>query len=220
MYLNQFSARVKEGNERSAGYVEMVHGRKYTLKLRNDRNTRCDARVEVDGKHAGTFRIGCHQSINLERPANDTGCFTFYELGTPEAEKIGLVNDCNLGLIKVTFTPELFVQYVKPIVSVEPITPWVYNHSYPYVQWVNVNHSSNGLGPQCCGESPMPEMTTRSCQSAGGTGLSGYSDQKFHDAARLQYDYSQETVIHLRLVPATDDPRPLVSHSSPIPPRI
>ena len=107
MYLNQFSVRVIGGNEQSGGYVELPHGKKYSLSLRNGRDVRCDARVEIDGKDVGTFRIDASRTIRLERPAHDTGRFTFYKLGTAEAHQAGLEEgNPNLGLVKVTFTPE------------------------------------------------------------------------------------------------------------------
>ncbi len=58
--------------------------------------------------------------------------------------------------------------------------------------------------------------------SAGGTGLSGESTQKFGRAVEIQLDYSQETVIHLRLTAKNDidEPRPLTNYSNPVPPPI
>jgi hypothetical protein len=58
--------------------------------------------------------------------------------------------------------------------------------------------------------------------TAGGTGLEGHSGQTFGRAGAITSDYSQQTVIHLRLVGGgkAEGPRPLTQRSTPIPPRI
>lgn len=198
MYLNNFSVVVEHGNEISGGYVEMQHSQQYNLRLRNDRPMRCDSRVEIDGKHVGTWRINAHQTITLERPAHDTGRFTFYRVNSQEALNIGLdYNDPNLGVIKVTFTPEKRYEQVKT--------------SKPDVVY------RGGARGMSASYSPVT-------LGAGGTGLSGMSSQHFGIANEIQYDYSQETVIHLRLVERNmsyaNEARPLTQYSTPIPPRV
>jgi hypothetical protein len=54
---------------------------------------------------------------------------------------------------------------------------------------------------------------------AGGTGLSGHSDQEFTTVAALDYAQEDFVTIHLRLVSLVDEPRPLF-HSTPIPPAV
>ena len=56
--------------------------------------------------------------------------------------------------------------------------------------------------------------------SAGGTGLSGKSEQKFIDVQRLDYNEAAFVQIHLRLVCNDDEPRPLMPLSTPIPPSL
>src|SRR3990167_10124375 len=103
-YWNNFSVRIPEGRE-NGGYVEMEHGKQYSLVLRNDHGVPCDAKVDIDGKTVGTWRIYASGSIQLERPANDDGRFTFYRAGTPEAQQAQLPRGSNdLGLVRVTFT--------------------------------------------------------------------------------------------------------------------
>lgn len=199
MYLNNFSVVVTPGNEIAGGYIEMQHGQQYNLRLRNERFLLCDARVEIDGKHVGTWRINAHQTITLERPAHDTGCFTFYRLNSPEAFNIGLQqNDPNLGLVKVTFTPEKRYEPVNP-------TPNVVYRGSGGIKGMSASYSSETLG-------------------AGGTGLSGASAQQFGIANEIQYDYSKETVIHLRLVERianySNEARPLTQFSTQVPPRV
>jgi hypothetical protein len=189
MELNNFSLSISPGTELSGGYLQLEHNTQYNVVLANKRAIRCDAKLEIDGKHVGTWRLEEYDSIVLERPAHDTGRFTFYKLGSAEATKVGISQqDANIGLVKVTFTPEHQVE----------------------------TRSSSTVTR---GGGSMSEGTTRSC-SAGGTGLSGESKQQFSNATEIDYDYSQATVIHLRLVARTDEPRPLTPLSNPVPPPI
>jgi hypothetical protein len=106
MQLGNFAVKVTPGREGSSGYVSMSHNSTYTIQLSNFGKLNCDAEIKVDGKQVGTWRIPPKQSITLERPVHDTGRFTFYQFGTPEAEKVGLIRCPDLGLISVLFKPE------------------------------------------------------------------------------------------------------------------
>ncbi len=209
MLLNGFSVRIANGVEESSGYVSMRHGQVYQIQLRNNNSRRCDAQIEVDGKVVGVWRLNAYQSSQLEHPAHDEGKFTFYKLGTQEAQSAQLsASDPNLGLIKVTFTPEK---------EVRPAT-------------VSVGYSGTatyrGLGDTYSSDVySMPKgidmSFTSQSRSSGGTGLSGHSNQQYGQAAEIEYDYSGQTVIHLRLVCKDDDGvRPLTQYSTPVPPRI
>ncbi len=224
MYLNKFSVRIPEGQENTSGYVEMVDGTQYTIVLRNDRDVHCDANVEVDGKHIGTFRIWAHSNIKLERPLSDSGKFTFFRTGSYGFLKSDLarVPTDLLGLVKVTFTPEkrpqyyISKQYYLPNIEYDkyyspsvgdPIT-WIYNSDT--ITYTNTSACS-------C------STTAGLSASPGGTGLSGHSDQGFYKVDDLHYDFSQQTTIYIRLICSDkEDPRPLrpVMNSTPIPPRI
>lgn len=191
MYLNSFSVRIVGGNEQG-GYVDMQHDQVYSLQMRNDREERCDARVEIDGQHVGTWRIQRRHTINIDRPAKDTGLFTFYRLGSREGAQAALNGASpDLGLVKVTFTPEKTFVPLRPSVG----------------KSLDFGNATFGLkGAQ---------------RSAGGTGLSGRSRQRFSNAGPINYDHAQQTVIQLRLVCTDEDgPRPLTAHSTPYPPRL
>jgi hypothetical protein len=59
--------------------------------------------------------------------------------------------------------------------------------------------------------------------SAGGTGLSGHSDQRYGRAQHMNLDHNRATTINLRLVSREhgyDEPRPLASRGNPVPPRV
>jgi hypothetical protein len=216
MYLNRFSVVIPEGREVDDGYVEMSHGQTYTIRLKNSRSVRCNARVEVDGEHVGTFRIGAHSNITLERPSHDHGQFTFYKAGTQEARQAQLdrVSVHDLGLVSVTFTPE---KRAKPL-------KWRHasNHSYPSDPWYDPSGTARGRSVSCYYtntlEGNMRGMTKGA--SAGGTGLSGHSDQQFYQADAMTLDYTQATSINLRLVTRDSGPRPLTHRSNPTPPPV
>ncbi len=218
MYLNQYSVKIHPGVETTDGYVEMSHGTQYTLHLRNNHNTACDAQVLVDGKDVGTFRISALSVIELERPSNDQGRFTFYRANSSEAQQADVQNIANVerGLIKVIFTPEK----IKPVVY-QPYpgeTNW-----QPTSQPLMRGYGNTGTTMYQANATNTMSFASAACYTsvAGVTGLSGHSNQNFYTVAPLDYDYTRQVVIHLRLVCkqiATNTPRPLVSTSNPIPP--
>lgn len=190
------------------GYVEIPHNTPYALILANKRTVRADAHIEIDGKEIGTWRLNAGDTFRLERPANDTGRFTFYKVGTAEAQAAQLSeSDPRLGLVKVTFTPERTPRPLRADVNIV-----LRGQTYP--TYSSPTFTSTNDAPV--------SMTTKSMfQSAGGTGSSGESAQQFISVAALDYDYSQQTVIHLRLVARNgQEPRPLTSFSTPVPPPV
>lgn len=117
MKLGDYCVAVLGGCEQQSGYVEMKHNQVYELLLRNEGSRRVDAHVEIDGKHIGTWRLNGYTSIKLERPTNETGRFTFYQIDTPEARAAGLVRNDQLGLVSVIFTPEIVRGYRRDYVQ-------------------------------------------------------------------------------------------------------
>lgn len=218
MYLNLYSVRIPEGEELPGGYVELEHMDNYTIVLRNNRVTRCDAQVYIDGKHVGTWRIPAHSNIRLERPAHDTGKFTFLASNTKEylAAQLDKISRSDLGLIKVVFTPE-----VMPTEKHNPVYE-VYKDSTTGEVWTYSQYYTTS------GEAYTPEntsaswVTTNSTTTSGGTGLTGKSNQDFSVAEGIHLDLSNQTVIHLRLVKRKDGSpvRPLTQFSTPIPPPV
>lgn len=98
---------IPQGVSQSTGHVLINHRQQYSVLLQNRSTLRCDARVVIDGKEVGCWRIGARGKIEVERPVNDTGRFTFYMLGSKEARQIGLSASDAVGLVTVTFMPEL-----------------------------------------------------------------------------------------------------------------
>src|SRR3990167_4522523 len=125
MYWNSYSVVVPEGKEHG-GYVELSHGQVYTVRLKNDRDVRCDVKLEIDGQDIGTWRLNSHEGLTLDRPAHDDGRFTFYKVGTPEAQKVNSETySPNHGLVKAVFTPERHSVHQRPLTL-----PW-----YPTNNW-------------------------------------------------------------------------------------
>lgn len=98
---------IPQGLPRASGHILIGHRQQYTIVLRNRSSLRCDARVLVDGKEVGCWRVDGNSQIEVERPVNDTGRFTFYMLGSNEARRTGLSATELVGLVSATFMPEL-----------------------------------------------------------------------------------------------------------------
>jgi len=256
MYLNKFSVRIN-GKSEESGYVEMKHGETYTIVLKNDHDVRCDASVEVDGKDVGTFRINSRSNLRLERPANEQKLFTFYQLGTSEADKSGLnkVEKNKMGLIKVIFKPEMINKPLREVhhpYNYDWIKPWDCGDNLNKSLYISTTIGSTSAKDLYSGKYSFHSVDTESLSDggqqlqmlqssisnnssygndymydsepmAGGTGLSGYSNQRFVEVSNLDYDTERITEIYLRLIPIKErrsDPVELkpVTKSTPIPP--
>lgn len=253
MELNGFGVTVPQGKETPEGYVELEHGTKYTLALKNTRSVRCDARVEIDGKHVGSWRVKPNTVIVLERPLHNAGKFTFYRVGTVEADKLGMSkSNPERGLLRVQFIPELkevdlfsklddlSVNFEESLESqfaalesgsdaeaelhadldaeLEAMKAELLGPLPMSSQQTDVNADPELEALRIRLDLPGPATTSRSPSrsvTAGTTGLSGKSEQKFVDAQPIKHDFSQTTIIHLRLVAPKYSPV-----SNPVPPPI
>jgi hypothetical protein len=227
MYLNNYSVRIS-GHKESGQYVTLNHKEQYTVILGNKSHARCDAEVKIDGRLVGTWRLAPHETLVLERPLNDDGKFTFYRTGSEEAVKVGehTVGGSEKGLIYVTFVPEKVSHYAVmdggwDLYTAPTISPLVFGSGGTGDLPVNnVEVSCNTAVNYCQSTTDNYQIRAVNNLAEGVTGLSGQSSQKFVDAGYMTLDYSRQTVIALRLVAASDDPRPLVAYSTPIPPPI
>ncbi len=104
--LGDFEICIPQGVHLPSGHVRLPHRAFYSIKLTSRLNRRSDVIICIDGKEVGTWRIQPKSSIEIERPVNDTGRFTFYRLGSAGAKAIGLEETNELGLISATFIPE------------------------------------------------------------------------------------------------------------------
>lgn len=192
MIVNNYSLSILEAQEDLDGYVLMQHGTQYRISISNDWGTRCSAKLVIDGLHQGTWLLSEYQRVVLERPAHDPGKFTFYKAGSKEGDLVGIsATNPNTGLVQVTFIPEK-AQKPQPEIIVR-------TH----------HEASKGV------------LRSHESLSAGGTGLSGESSQKFSIAEQIEKDETQKVIITLRLVARENDgPRPLTNYSNPVPPPV
>lgn len=247
MNLDTFFVSILEGTETAGGYVEMQHAQQYTIQLGNrSYDRRCDAEVKIDGKVIGSFRLDKGRTITLERPLDDSGRFTFYKADTVDGAMAGAgnVNTNNRGLIEVTFKPEM---YVAPVVQPKPAVPY-YSGQHTNCSRSRGLNSAGGTQGQMfaapagggaptnsCTDFDSAEYSTKAtlCSaspnaSAGVTGLSGHSYQRFVTVADLNYDMSLARTITLRLVhggtkPCCNTPRelkPAAMCCTPVPPAV
>jgi len=157
------------------GYVYMPHMRQYEVRLKSKAGVRSDAKVVIDGKEVGVFRVEPNQTIVIERSLGDTARFTFIQKQTREyfAAKLDQVESGKLGLISVTFTPER-----------------------GYGQSVPANKPKIESPKRVAEEGPL-----KTSARSGGTGLTGQSNQQFNYVQGIQYDQGRQVTLHLRLVP-------------------
>lgn len=216
MRFCHYEVCLNSGVEDACGYVYMRHGATYRLHLHNRDTCRVDAKVTIDGKLVGVFRIDQFSQIVLERPINDNGKFTFFRKDSKEGKAAGGgVSRDDSGLIEVTFMPERKYQMLWNTEQYPlPTTPFWPTTAPEPVRWerweVTCGSNSGGFSVASSAQQGL---------SAGVTGLTGRSSQRFTDVRELDYDVENFVTIYLRLVeePAV---RPLVGYrgrSSPIP---
>ena len=223
--LNGFSVSIPETrNEDCMGNVKIDHKQQFRIRLHNSHKFNgcgkpADADVYVDGKHVGTFRVSYGQTVMLEHPINDNGKFTAYRKGSSEAYQAGInAYSDDAGLIKVVFKPGT---KTCPVVTINAWTqPITYSPNW-YCNLDNVtyrggystntqsmSYNNDCATTKCCVSS---ENKTRGAVS-GGVGLSGMSNQSFHETDKLLYDEQSHTV-YLRLIfDAEDMPRSIYDH--------
>lgn len=201
MRLQSYEVSIPQGRERENGYVVMSHDTKFALKLRNHSHLRCNVEVTFQGKPQGAWRLEAYQTATLERPAHDTGHFTFYEVDSEEGYSIGLdkVSKDDQGLVQVKYIPEEEIEREAYIPKGAKGTGG----------WTGRGQSLESY------ERGMNDLTRGGAKgySAGGIGLSGSSSQKYGDADYMEVDESKAVTISLRLVAQKKEgPRPLTSY--------
>jgi len=224
--LNRFTVDVTAGNAHITNfkrdgnnYFALPDKTEYTIVLGNNRTTRCDAHVYIDGEKVGVWRINSDSSIRIERPANVSRKFTFLKEGSYDAHNAGIkCGKTDNGLLKVIFKPEQELYFKSrgclsfgecmPNVRLESL----YNNSLND----SLSFSSNTFNTQS--------------YSSGATALGDHSSQNFSSTSPItEIDNDNITAIYARLVVNDDylahDPRRFVSlHeanlSTNIPPRI
>ena len=187
--LGNYELCVPQGVHSNSGHVYLEHNLHYSLLMKSHGYLDCDAVVSIDGTKVGVWRIRGNTMIEIERPADDSGRFTFYRLGSSQATHIGLSANEDLGLVTVVFMPE------------KPPPPAPSNE----VRFSPVRHSGGD------------NADVKFSPSRGGTGLAGESAQKFGLASPIDYDRTNFITINLRLVCVDKGPRPLRRSSTTVP---
>ncbi len=102
-YAVQVRVNSTSASETPDGYVRLANHTEYALYLRNDATTECDAKVTIDDKPVGTFRIAPQSFIIRDRPVSEPKKFHFVLVDTAGA---GLTKGASAnGLISVEFSP-------------------------------------------------------------------------------------------------------------------
>jgi hypothetical protein len=226
-------------NRDGAYYVEMPKDNvQYKIRLRNNGSTRCDAAITIDGKYMGTFRINGYGSMLLERPADVERRFTFFVGGSEGSKQGGYkAKDKSNGLIEVLFRPE---KKPEPLYNYFESTSLCYDDGEEECCDMGFDDEeyddmpvpiTKGYMNECAqtrgntipsgkhgAAKRMTNAPTRGYKE-GMTALTGDSDQKFISVSVLDYDFSREATIHLRLVyrdvrPKIEPLRPVGSRSS------
>lgn len=206
----------EDGNavaETKEGYAGLAHKETYKLRFKNDSDERIVAATRIDGKPVGNWVIGAHQTVDIDRPVEIAKLFTFLAQGTKEAKQaqLGKVAEDDLGLVSVTFTPEKKREFLVR-------TPHWFQDELLKSGCLSLQSKSARRG------------ATAESFGAGGTGLSGRSDQSFHTVS-FDGDDSRNVALNLRLVhdkarAAKPDFQPLgggeapSSGSAPVPPPV
>ena len=207
-----FSLSVQNRADDYRGYVRMDHGAVYSLCFRNDVGRAADAEVSIDGLPMGTWRLSPYRSACIDRPADDTGRFTFYRADSADGYAVGSgqVSRSDKGRVSVRFIPEV-ERYVPPA----PV-PYAQDRSYaaPSMQDDGMMAESAPSARGAYSSDGRKMMPPRQGLGAGVTGLTGESDQRFGRAGPIERDWANAVTLELRLVhdPAMDrpvDPRPL-----------
>jgi uncharacterized protein (UPF0248 family) len=234
MQLNGFSVEIPESiEETSQGYVVLKHGEHFRIKLNNhhkkDRHGKSsDAEVYLQGKFIGCYRIEYGETLILERSFSDSGKFTAYRNGTPEADQAEINPDSpDNGLIKVVWKPgtkKHHYEIVNPDIGTGEhyLRAWIKSiETYPvrysdntssalplyYDSTTDGGYHFFNCSTSCCAKS----HTTRSCNelTGGGIGLSDHSDQKFTETESLDYSGEGSTTMYLRISFRNEEPRPI-----------
>jgi hypothetical protein len=180
------SRYVRKVHKNNYTYVALKNNSEYSILLTNHSDKRCDAKVSVDGKNVGKFRIDGYSSIDIDRPVDHARKFTFLRDSSYRAHVAGIrEGEHTNGEVNVVFYPE--------------------KHSYPY-----------STGTRCamrqCYSNGVGELSSFSVDgersgmkgyglSAGATALGNMSHQDFDYAEPLHgVDRNNIRSIKLRLI--------------------
>lgn len=194
-------------------YIAMPHKSEYQIVLKNDRSTRCDVSVELDGKNIGTWRLRPFQTARVERPSDIARKFTFFREDSSDAKSLGIVSGkSSNGLIKATFKPEKkYIDFATASFGKKKLKS---TRSLDSAASLNQMYSNSSIEPDL--------YKKQNGYSGGATGLGNNSTQKFTSVSPIHdIDRQNVTTIHLRMICCNEHPEyiPLGGRSNTPPPR-
>lgn len=191
-------------------YYAMPSGSNYSIVLNNHRFLPADARIWIEGRDVGLFRIPGHGRISVERPAGQSLKFSLVNERTDYARMQGVVPGAEEnGLVEILFYPQLIPLMGKPNDD---------DHDEP---WIFLNERTGepiSRGQSLAKVSSRNQGTTLSRQISqtratplvsGATILKDYSHQVFDRIPALrndQIDHGLITSLSARLVVRPIDP--------------
>lgn len=198
--LNGFSVNILGNNvthfkRGEHNYYSLPHLSEYKIKLTNNRPTKCDAEVFIDGYSVGKWRIESFSSIILERPVNLNRKFIFVGERSNIAQEVGIQKyDQNNGLVSVIFKPEIIMSSY----SVEQA--YISRPTFSCNEG-NANYSNQSY----LDSSSIGQIENNISFSSGATALGEGTYQYFNTTIPLaNIDNNNITTINLRLVIARD----------------
>lgn len=93
----------------SNGSFKLSHGAEYKVMISNNHSScQANAKVHIDGKRVGHFRLKTSNNIVIERPDDDNKArkLTFFSVDSDEGRAGGLVRSSELGKINVEVQKE------------------------------------------------------------------------------------------------------------------
>jgi hypothetical protein len=97
----------------SDGSFKLTHGTEYKVMLTNNHpSCRANAKVYIDGKRVGHFRVETNSNIIIERPDDDKKArkLTFFDINSEEGRAGGLTRSSELGNIRIEIQKETEVE--------------------------------------------------------------------------------------------------------------
>ena len=175
----------------SNGSFKLSHGTEYKVMIANN-HTSCqaNAKVHIDGKRVGHFRLKTNNNIKIERPDDDHKArkLTFFNIDSDEGRAGGLERSSELGKIRVEIQKERDPQVF--------FDSWSDDSGWSADCATEKGGSSRGrLYAQCM---------TDSCDGpVGGTALGRSSNQKFYTVSHIEVE-PEVYRLEARMVLATE----------------
>lgn len=175
---------------RAEGYVGLAHKEQYKLRIANTANRRVAVELVIDGTpFEKRLVIAANHVADIETIPDTGKKLTAFLDNSDEGRQalLGHVSDENLGLISATFVLE------------KPAPP---------------RFAVLRMAPSC---SMLPDLGGQTRGTAMGTGLSGFSNQRFQQTSFTNDPDFAPVTLHLRL--HNDESRKIGVDASPIPGR-